>query len=357
MQPPRCGKGKRTLPAQADTLILRVVRALSNLLGGGDARPAAEPAECRAARSEEVPAAVALILGGGGPPADEARVAEFLEFASQRGIDLSPLSVARAGGQIVWAALPVVSPGKTMLLLHPGRQPQAVDVGPVIRSVCDLAASRGIQLAQALVDPTDATTLTLFTREGFAAMAELLYLHRLVRKALPPPPLPAGFGWATYSSENHSLFAQTILRSYQGSFDCPALNGLRDIEDIMAGHKASGEFDAEYWFLLSEGDAPRAVLLLSKVPRTEGVELVYLGLAPEARGRGLGDLLVRQALWAVRQMNLSLVSLAVDSQNAPALRLYHRHGFGQVGSKLAVMRDLRQPRGAAAHSTPAPHVR
>ena len=350
--------GKRTLPVQADTLILRVVRALSNLLGGGDARPAAGPAECGAATKEEAAAAVAVILGGGGPPADEARVTEFLEFAAQRGIDLALLQVALAGERILWAALPVLSPGKTMLVLHPGSPPAGVDVEPVLRAVCDLAASQGIQLAQALIDPTDAATLALFAREGFATMAELLYLHRLVRKALPPPPLPVGFAWATYSSRNHSLFAQTILRSYQGSLDCPSLNGLRDIEDIVAGHKASGEFDPHYWFLLSEGDAPQAVLLLSRVPRTEGVELVYLGLAPQARGRGLGDLLVRQALWAVRDMNLPLLSLAVDAQNAPALRLYHRHGFQQVGSKQAVMRDLRQPRdGAVAHSTPVPHVR
>jgi ribosomal protein S18 acetylase RimI-like enzyme len=301
---------------------------------------------------------VALILGGGGPPADQARVAEFLEFAAQRGIDLSLLWVARAGERIVWAALPVLSPGKTMLVLHPGCQPAGIDVGPVIRSVCDLAASRGVQLAQALVDPTDAATLAFFTCEGFATMAELLYLHRLVRKPLPTPPLPGGFALATYSSQNHSLFARTILRSYQGSLDCPGLNGLRDVEDIVAGHKTSGEFDPQYWFLLSEGQTPQAVLLLSKVPRTEGVELVYLGLAPEARGRGVGDVLVRQALWAVRQMNLSLLSLAVDAQNAPALRLYHRHGFVQVGSKLAMMRDLRQPRdGALAHSTLTPHVR
>ena len=37
--------------------------------------------------------------------------------------------------------------------------------------------------------------------------------------------------------------------------------------------------------------------------------------------------------------------LAVDAANAPALRLYHRHGFRDLYRKLALMRDLRQ----AAH--------
>jgi ribosomal protein S18 acetylase RimI-like enzyme len=71
------------------------------------------------------------------------------------------------------------------------------------------------------------------------------------------------------------------------------------------------------------------------------VELVYLGLTPAARGRGLADLLMRQALWATAWMNRSRLTLAVDSQNAPALKVYYRHGMQRTGSKIALMRDLR----------------
>lgn len=324
------------------------MRALSNLLGRGDPqRP--ESVEHGPAVGEESRAALALILGGGGVPADDARVADFLEFVAQRGIDLSLLRVARVGGRVAWAVLPVLSPGKTMLLLHPGAPAQPLDAGPVIRSVCDLGAARGVQLAQALLDPADAPAADLFVREGFVRMAQLLYLHAVVRQPLPPPPLPPGLQWETYGAHNHSLFAQTILRSYQGSLDCPALNGMRDVEDIVAGHKAGGEFDPNFWFLLSGPQGPQAVLLLGRVPRTDGMELVYLGLVPEARGRGIGDLLVRQTLWAVRRLNLSLVSLAVDARNEPALKLYYRHGLRHVGSKLAVMRDGRT---APAESAP-----
>jgi GNAT superfamily N-acetyltransferase len=77
--------------------------------------------------------------------------------------------------------------------------------------------------------------------------------------------------------------------------------------------------------------------------KSEAMELVYLGLTPHARGRGLGDLLVRQALAATAASCVSKLSLAVDSANRPALALYHRHGFQQVGHKLAMMRML-QPR-------------
>src|SRR5690348_13176876 len=103
--------GKRTLPLQADTVILSDVRALSNLLKRGDGRVAAPPCEWRCVKDGEIQEALALILGGGGPPADGPRVLDFIEFASQRSIDLHDVWVARRGERIVWAALPLISPG------------------------------------------------------------------------------------------------------------------------------------------------------------------------------------------------------------------------------------------------------
>ena len=35
------------------------------------------------------------------------------------------------------------------------------------------------------------------------------------------------------------------------------------------------------------------------------------------------------------------LSLAVDAGNAPALKLYFRHGLRRVGARLALIRDLR----------------
>jgi len=94
--------------------------------------------------------------------------------------------------------------------------------------------------------------------------------------------------------------------------------------------------------VLTEGKKPAAVLLLTKVPRSDMAELVYLGLSPGSRGRGIGDLMMKQGLWAVRKrMNLGRLTLAVDSRNVPALKLYYRHGMQQMGRKMAMLRDLR----------------
>jgi ribosomal protein S18 acetylase RimI-like enzyme len=44
-----------------------------------------------------------------------------------------------------------------------------------------------------------------------------------------------------------------------------------------------------------------------------------------------------------KRMNLPRLTLAVDSRNVPALKLYYRHGMQQMGTKTAMLRDLRMP--------------
>src|SRR5256885_2868076 len=142
--------------------------------------------------------------------------------------------------------------------------------------------------------------------------------------------------WDTYSPATHGDFARTITATYEASLDCPRLNGMRGIEDVIAGHKSAGEFDPKLWFLLRDGSqAPVGAMLLNRSPRTEALEMVYLGLVPGARHRGLGDLMMRHALASANAVGLRKLSLAVDSNNAPALRLYHRHGMSKVCTRVA----------------------
>jgi GNAT superfamily N-acetyltransferase len=303
----------------------------------------------RPAQPEEAVAALRLILAPPGQYADDHAASEFITFARDRGIVFDGLHLAERAGKIVSAVLPVVSPGRTMLMLCPHGGAKAVDAATrlVIDPVCRWCADRDVQLAQALIDPHDDALAAVFAAEGFSKMAELHYLHVSAAPNAPFPPLPEGLTWTTYSAADHDLFGRTILASYQQSLDCPALNGRRDVEDILEGHKASGHFDPALWFLLREGDAPLGVLLLSESLRSDGIELVYLGLTPSARGRRLGEFMMRYAVATVAARGQARLCLAVDSLNVPALKLYYRNGMQRVGSKLALLRDLRPPHAPA----------
>ena len=324
-------------------LLLLDVGVLSNLLHFVNGRPTDEPAPIiRPAKPLEIPLAVRLILIGSGVQVDDEQVTEFLTQAPTRGIDLSRLWVAEQSGRVTIAALPVQSPGRTMLIFAPraASRTQESVMSRLIDAVCLEANQHNIHLAQALFDPIDDALQRVYTACGFVRMAELLYLQGTPRSTTELPPLATRQHLLNYSLESHGLFARTILASYQDSLDCPALNGLRDIEDIMDGHKASGQFDPSMWYLLLENDTPLGVLLLA-CTAAQTVELVYLGLTPLARGRRIGQMLMQHAMAITARTECPKLSLAVDARNIPALKLYYRSGLSRTGVKLAYMRDLR----------------
>lgn len=317
---------------------------LSNLLHRRDAPPGDTPAVVyRLAQGEDIRSAIRFILEDGRHAVSDAQIADFLDLAANRGINLNTLSVAEQSGRLLWTILPVISPGRTMLLLAPSQlndKTQEHAAGELTEQIISRFAAQDVHLTQVLLDPSAAALRKLYDRCGFTPLAELLYLHSRVKPSTPPPTLPQNFTLRAYCGASHALFAQTIASSYQNSLDCPALNGRRDIEDVIAGHKAAGEFDPNLWIALLEHDVPRAVLLLSRAPHGDALELVYLGLVPEARGRGLGDVMMRQAMAMAARRGRTSLSLAVDSKNAPALKLYYRHGLRQVGAKIAMVREL-----------------
>ncbi|QOV90543.1 GNAT family N-acetyltransferase [Humisphaera borealis] len=322
--------------------------------GMAAAMPPADAAiHYRPPRRDELHQAVRMILSQPGQLADETQVADFLRFAEPRRVDLSLFLVAERRSRLLWALLPMLSPGRTALLLSPALphgSAERLAAGELIEGMCAQLGIRDVLLTQALLDPADNTARDLFLAHRFEVMAELLYLAGEPRKRLTTPVLPPGMAWVGYTEQTHELFKQAIHATYENSLDCPGLNGVRDMEDVIAGHRAAGEFEPKLWRLLVElgPDAsappkPLGVLLLSPIPQAGSVELVYLGLVPEARGRRLSDLLMRQAMIAVIEQGMSRLTLAVDARNVPALKLYYKHGMARAGSKLALMRDLRNP--------------
>jgi len=298
----------------------------------------------RPVRTNEVVPALRLILGADGQLADESQARELMKYTAQRGINLGDIWVSETGGRVVWATLPVVSPGRTVLFFGTSAALIGPDLAPMdlgLDAICRHYGQRDLQLAQVLLDPEDKLTINSYTNHGFARMADLIYLQKTVRRAAKPGALPADFRLLNYSEQTHAGFAAAVLASYQHSLDCPALNGVRSMEDIIAGHKGAGPFDPADWFLLQHQDQPVAVLLLSKTHQMDGMELVYLGLSPHTRGSGLGNYLMQVAEAQVCGHKLNKLTLAVDAKNEPALKLYYRHGMQQIGMKTAMMRQLK----------------
>ena len=108
---------------------------------------------------------------------------------------------------------------------------------------------------------------------------------------------------------------------------CPQLNGIRHIDDILASYRATGRFDPSNWLFVCHDGVDIGCLLLADHPRLGHLELVYMGIAPEARGNGYGLAIVRHAQWLTRLRGHPRFILAVDEQNAPALAAYQTAGL------------------------------
>src|SRR6478672_183454 len=96
--------------------------SLSNFLRPGDARfDDGGDIDYRPVQRSAIEPALRLILAAGNIPASDEQVLDFLAFALHRAIDVNSTWAAVRHGQILWALLPVVSPGRTMLMFSPTR--------------------------------------------------------------------------------------------------------------------------------------------------------------------------------------------------------------------------------------------
>lgn len=83
-------------------------------------------------------------------------------------------------------------------------------------------------------------------------------------------------------------------------------------------------------------------LVRLRAPGQDGVGLVsLLARDPTWRGRGLGDLLLCEAMRSLAQAGSSRFALEVVTNNARAVALYERHGFAPVSTETTLQRRLR----------------
>lgn len=261
-------------------------------------------------------------------------IVELLRQEEGGAIDLSGLWVALRRRRIVGAMLTQELAGRAVAIWPPVVQ-RAWRGGTLASAMVTEALAwyrgRGVVLAQALVDQNlPKSTGEELARGGLPYATDLIYLGRPTGAPLPASDGSGGVSrirWQGFSPTTRGLFGRALERSYEGSLDMPELGGLRSLEDVLLGHQARGTFEPSRWQvgLIGDDPDPAAVLLLSE---GEGKtwEVSYLGLAPEARGKGLGRCILARALELARPL-ADRLELAVDARNIPADRLYRRCGF------------------------------
>ncbi|MEM1354905.1 MAG: GNAT family N-acetyltransferase [Planctomycetota bacterium] len=305
-----------------------------------DARPYLGPAPVQRRR-----AAFAMLLTGRARE-DDSAVDHFERFAQQQRLSTDGLWIATQGGplgRMDASILMVPNPGATAMLFigQAGAWRDHQVVVDLIRTACLNELYREVRVVQSLLDPGQVLEAKVLERAGLRKLAKLVYMQKGIDRrefAAPRPEtlarVPAKL--SLYTEANHGRFARAILASYEDTLDCPGLVGLRDIDQIILGHRSTGRFDPNLWHVFyDEQDRPIAVLLLAPSSAGVGFELVYLGVARPYRGMGVGGQLMSYAIAESTRRGADRMYLAVDDRNEPAMKLYHALGFRGVTRKLA----------------------
>lgn len=280
-----------------------------------------------------------LVSGGQCDASTLARSQGLLESLS--GENRAPWTLwrARRGNDIVAATLLMEHVGKVgMLFFCPANAPKVDSVALVqlLHATGECGLRKGMSLVQALVAVGADANRQVLASAGFELLAELVYM-RCDLNTVPEQHEPSqiDLSWCNYAQVSEEELADLIGRTYVNSLDCRGLRGVRDPRDVLAGHKCSGVFCPEAWWIVKHQDHPVGCILVNDLGRLPQAEVIYLGVVEEFRGKGIGRALLTRAMRQAYQRKCRWISLAVDSVNAFAKELYESTGFRELRRQFA----------------------
>jgi ribosomal protein S18 acetylase RimI-like enzyme len=258
------------------------------------------------------------------------RVRNALRLIRRGEVNPSGILVARSGTKLIATIICLPMPGASALVWPPqgvaGSESGSLE-DRLVEYGRNWLESRGVKLAQSLLSPNEKQLALPLLRNGFSHITNLRYLRHELQL---PPEWQNDIGrlnFQTYAKCYKALFHETLLASYAGTLDCPEVNGVREIDEIITGHQAQGFFDPAHWWLAFDSGQAAGVLLMTESTQWKSWDLSYVGVVPEARHRGVGRELTQKALIEARNARAEQLTLALDTRNRPAAQLYQSLGF------------------------------
>ena len=229
-----------------------------------------------------------------------------------------------ASGEFVGACWVQLTAGQTAVVwLPPADCAAAADL---MRAMSDFLDARRVVLAQFLASEESSVDTELLVVADFQKLARLAYLA--IDKPLCPSKQPDGpLSFRPHAAEESQRLGELLQRTYEGSYDCPRLNGVRSPADVIEGYRQQGTFASERWFFVQRDGHDVGTLILTSHEDSGNWELVYMALVPAARGAGLGKQILEFAMWQAASAGAERLVLAVDEANPYALEMYQRAGF------------------------------
>ena len=189
----------------------------------------------------------------------------------------------------------------------------------------------GVKVCQLISRPDKVDEYAALLRHGFTRPCTLAE-YRCVLTGRETECLPAGLIVTPYTEADREEFTRVLLASYEGTADCPELNGVRTPEETFRSLRGNSREATPVWFLARWGGESVGLLLLNPQAPPKNWELTYLGLVTPHRHHGLGRALLTVAMATAARAGAPGMTLTTDTRNVAAHRLYESAGFRQCGS-------------------------
>lgn len=159
-----------------------------------------------------------------------------------------------------------------------------------------------------------------------------------LRGNLCPLPLPNGYRYVAWNRSLLDDHAEAKFQSFRQEidasvFDCLGyLDGCREL--MRAISQKPGFLPEATWMVTyqasshSESESCGTIQGIRLSPQVGGIQNV--GVTPWHRNRGLGQALVRAAMFGFQSHGLRKVQLEVTAENVAAIRVYELLGFRRV---------------------------
>ena len=262
----------------------------------------------------------------------ETQLAQTRAAVARQELSLENFLVAVDGDRIVGAVLAVRRPGGAAFLWPPIVQ-QGSPANEIARALLESVGRRVDQqqvlFTQCLLDPADGWGKTALEQGGVPYVTDLILLSR----PLPgdrPESAAVDLTTEHYTADSHNAFARIVENTYAGTLDCPALARIRSGEQLLESHRATGQFNPQACRIYHAAGRDVGILLLAEHPDRDVWEVAYMGVVPEARGRGFGRAILNSGIVLAQATGRATMEIAVDVANSPALRLYKALGFSEA---------------------------
>jgi ribosomal protein S18 acetylase RimI-like enzyme len=279
-------------------------------------------------------------------------VQTFLDYAKRYRFDVSRQLLAEADNSVIGYALVLINHGATATVFLPEKFSdeslssfQTVSTN-LLKHFISQIDTLDLAIIQAMTSDPDKDSIKPFFSAGFTKLCDLQIMESDGRN-IPPSVLIPDTEWVSYSEKNETSFATMIIQTYEETKDCPAINGLRTADEILSGHRYCGIFQPTAWWILRYKHENAGIVLMNSTEEDPlRLELVYMGLMPWARGKGLGKSLLSHGFDLAKKLNKKIIRLAVDNANTPAIELYRKFGFYRVATQtvLVVLNENRRNR-------------